>query len=56
MAPTNSLYLLQYEMNPLSTSAISFPAKILEKNFSWLYIHTGVYITMGHFGDKNIVL
>ena len=39
-------------MNHLSTSAISFRAKILEKNSPWSYIHTGVYITMGEFGRK----
>ena len=38
-------------MSQLSTSAINFRAEIEEKTSPWLYIQTGVYITMGHFRD-----
>ena len=41
--------LLKHTMSQLSTSAINFRAEIQEKTSPWLYIHTGVYITMGHF-------
>ena len=43
-------------MSQLSTSAINFGAKTLEKSSLWLYIQTGVYITMGHIKNKNIEL
>ena len=41
--------LLFHTMSQLSTSAINFRAEIQENTSPWLYIETGVYITMGYF-------
>ena len=41
--------LLKHTMSQLSTSAIYFCAEIQEKTSPWLYIQTGVYITMDSF-------
>ena len=41
--------LLIETMSQLSTSAINFRAEIQEKSSPWLYIMTGVYITMGQY-------
>ena len=34
---------------------MNFRAEILEKNSPWLYILTGVYITMGNFRNKTVI-
>ena len=41
--------LLKHTMSQLSTSAINFRAEIQEKSSPWLYLQTGVYITIRHF-------
>ena len=41
------------KMRELGTSTINFRGKILQKNSSWLYIQTGVYITMGPYNIDN---
>ena len=33
---------------------MNFHAEILEKNSPWLYIQTGVYITMGNIRNKRV--
>ena len=38
MACTNTESPLKHEMSHLSTSAMNFGAKILEKNLPWLYV------------------
>ena len=37
---------------PPEPAAIHFRSKIWEKYSPWLYIHTGVYLTMTNFWEK----
>ena len=52
MASASTVLLPQHKMTHNSSLAMNFHPEILEKNSPWLYIHKGVYITMGHFGVK----
>ena len=49
LVPFGVASLLKLTMSQLSTSAINFRAEIHQKTSPWLYIQTGVHITMGQF-------
>ena len=50
---TSTNHLSYHKIRKLGTSTINFLGKILQKNSSWLYIQTGVYITMGPYNIDN---